>query len=787
MFSSYGRARTGNFVGRYRDELKALFFVAAAFFCGAFLYSYNPRDPSWFYHATHMAPATNWCGPLGATIAALLVYLFGDASKLIVLLLLFGSYASLRGDSWRRDYPRLISLLLLVPLVAALLQFHQVTPRLAFVVGGSAAEFILALLYTPFDRVGAGLFLYTHLASCIIIASRLSFLALLFGVGRAARSVLAFVWEHRLVQRLAIGMYKLVALLCIKPLGAVARFAWRLLDGTAFDAVFAEMEDAYADYEVPTDNYSAPPYHAQMPPVQVGSPRMQHDAMTENISAQEEKVPSWDADALEQLSLSHKRQETVVDEMGAGEKRGAYSLPRMDHFDTGDGSSKASNDAGENEVETTERARALEEKLARFGIMGRVTSIKGGPVVTLFEYEPDADIKISKILALEDDLALAMRATSIRIIAPIPGRSVVGFEVANEQRRNVLFGDLVKSDLYLKRSGALPLVVGQDTVGNPVVADLSSMPHLLIAGSTGSGKSVALNTMLSGLLGCLRPDELKLILIDPKRLEFSSYSDIAHLLFPIVTDITDVPAVLRWVVGQMEERYEKMAVRGVRSVDDYNQQAVSAGDEPFARIVLIVDELADLMMISGREVEDLIARIAQMARAAGIHMIVATQRPSVDVITGLIKVNFPARISFRVASKVDSRTILDCCGAERLLGRGDMLFFDASSVELRRIHGAYITSQQIADIVGQVRAQQEPSYLELDYQLDDTSGEISQEDEHLYGEVERFIEGVEEISISLLQRRFSIGYNRSARIVSVLEARGRILPSDGSKMRKVIH
>jgi len=437
------------------------------------------------------------------------------------------------------------------------------------------------------------------------------------------------------------------------------------------------------------------------------------------------------------------------------------------------------------ELET--RAQILQEKLERFGVMGKVVDIKRGPVVTLFEYKPAIDTKLSKILALEDDLAMALQALSIRILAPIPGTAVVGFEVANRELQDVLFADVIQSSIGKQFSGSLPLVLGKDTVGNHVLVDLAKMPHLLIAGSTGSGKSVALNGMLVSLLCKLNPEQLRVILIDPKRLEFASYADIAHLLFPIVTDPKKAAPVLRWVVKEMEARYEKMATCGVRNIFDYNmclQHEQHQERLPF--IVVIIDELADLMMTVGREVEDSITRIAQMARAAGIHMIVATQRPSVDVITGLIKVNFPSRISFRVTSKIDSRTILDCSGADKLLGRGDMLFLDATKSLLSRIHGAYLSNKEIDAVVNHIRAERVVEYLELPEAEIDQHDVLLEGDDQLYDQVVAFLEGIDEISISLLQRRFRIGFNKSARMISILESRGLILPADGSKTRKVV-
>jgi DNA segregation ATPase FtsK/SpoIIIE, S-DNA-T family len=426
------------------------------------------------------------------------------------------------------------------------------------------------------------------------------------------------------------------------------------------------------------------------------------------------------------------------------------------------------------------KAQALEEKLQHFGVRGKVSDIKRGPVVTLFEYQPAIDTKLSKILALEDDLAMALQALSIRILAPIPGRSVVGFEVANKKREDVFFADAIRSDMYQDHRGALPILLGKDTVGNQVVVDLATMPHLLIAGSTGSGKSMGLNTILMSFLYKLSPAQLRLVLIDPKRLEFALYADIAHLLFPIVTDSKRASLVLRWVVQEMEIRYEQMAGAGVRTIIEYNEK-----HQPLPYIVVIIDELADLMMTSGHEVEDLITRITQMARAAGIHMIVATQRPSVDVITGLIKVNFPSRISFRVTSKIDSRTIIDSTGADKLLGRGDMLFLDATTATIKRIHGSYVTNQEIETAVTHVRAQQKVDYVILIEQHEQHDS-LFTGDEQLYQQVIDFIETVDEVSISLLQRKFRIGYNRSARIIDMLESRGFILPTDGSKTRKVV-
>jgi DNA segregation ATPase FtsK/SpoIIIE, S-DNA-T family len=438
--------------------------------------------------------------------------------------------------------------------------------------------------------------------------------------------------------------------------------------------------------------------------------------------------------------------------------------------------------------ELQDKAQLLTEKLERFGISGAVLAIKRGPVVTLYEYQPHIDTKISKIIALEDDLALALQALSIRIIAPIPGRSVVGFEVANTERQAVTMASLVHSDIFTKTTAQLPLILGVDTIGDPVVVDLARMPHVLIAGSTGSGKSVALNTLLISLLCSRTPDECRIILIDPKRIEFSVYADIGHLLFPIVTDPRTASLVLKWVVKHMEDRYILLAQHGVRSSKEFNNRVQSGAiQEPsMPALVVVIDELADLMMTAGRDVEESIGRIAQMARAAGIHLVVATQRPSVDVITGLIKVNFPSRIAFRVASRVDSRTILDVGGADKLLGKGDMLFLDGSSAHVRRLHGAYVSDDEIHAVVHHLKCLGKPHYKNLTEELATIPSGGQEVHDGLYGEVVSYLKEIDEISISLLQRKFRIGYNRSARLIEQLEQQGLIMPPDGARPRKIV-
>jgi len=478
-------------------------------------------------------------------------------------------------------------------------------------------------------------------------------------------------------------------------------------------------------------------------------------------------------------------------------------------------------------------ARLLEKKLKDYNIDGEVVEICPGPVITMYEFSPAPGIKISRIAGLTDDLTMALQAMSIRIVAPIPGKGVVGIEVPNRDRDMVFLREIFNCEHFSHSKMKLPLALGKDIAGLPVVTDLAKAPHLLVAGSTGSGKSVSINTMILSLLYTSTPKDVRMIMVDPKMLEFSMYEGIPHLLLPVVTEPKKASLALKWAVNEMERRYTLLSDKGVRNIESYNKKLagelleqeelqslseaeiieelediVDNGEAPIDTlpfmvdddmllehshlpyIVVIVDELADLMMVAGREVEEHIARLAQKARASGIHLILATQRPSVDVITGLIKANLPSRISFQVTSKVDSRTILDTNGAESLLGNGDMLYMPPGTSRLQRIHGAFVSDSEVQRVVDFLKKQGKPVYEKSIMEMKDAdekgaSGNDEEQDER-WEDALRLVAETKQASISMVQRRLRIGYNRAARIVEMMESEGMIAPSDGtSKPREI--
>ena len=481
------------------------------------------------------------------------------------------------------------------------------------------------------------------------------------------------------------------------------------------------------------------------------------------------------------------------------------------------------------------QSEILSKALLSFGIEGKVTEVRPGPVVTMYEFEPAPGTKVARIVNLADDLALAMKAISLRIVAPIPGKSVVGIEVPNAQRETVSMKEVATSDAFTRARSKLTLALGKDIFGVPVTADLKTMPHLLVAGATGAGKSVSLNTMLISILLSARPHEVKLLLIDPKMLEFQTYDGIPHLLRPVITDPKSAARGLSWVVQEMERRYKLLAEAGVRNIDSYNRKVAGAqglvGDsgpetkpdqpelpiqflseeerlaagetaapegspgsltppptppEPLPYIVVMIDELADLMMVAPKDVEDKIARLAQMARASGIHLVLATQRPSVDVLTGLIKANFPARIAFQVSSKTDSRTILDANGAEALLGRGDMLYLASGTGRLMRIHGSFVSDDDVRQVVEFVKKQAMPSYNQELQSLKQEEAREEEAQDEVYEQAKDLVLSTGQASASLIQRRLRVGYPRAARMIEQMEAEGLVGAAGRDGRREVI-
>ena len=435
--------------------------------------------------------------------------------------------------------------------------------------------------------------------------------------------------------------------------------------------------------------------------------------------------------------------------------------------------------------EVRHNAKILQETLQSFNIDAKILNASQGPAVTRYELEPAAGVKVSKIVHLADDLALKLAATDIRIEAPIPGKAAVGIEVPNKKLTGVALRDVLDTDAFKLAAGGVPVSLGKDIAGNPVIADLTKMPHLLVAGSTGSGKSVCINTFIASILFKQRPEDVKLILVDPKVVELSNYNGIPHLLTPVVTDPKKAASVLRWAVREMDDRYKRFALTKTRDITRYNELHP---DEAMPFIVIIIDELADLMMVASNDVEESICRLAQKARACGMHLVLATQRPSVDVLTGLIKANVPSRIAFAVSSQIDSRTILDMAGAEKLIGKGDMLFAPMGASKPIRVQGAFISDSEIDSMVEFIKAQGQPHYDEAvqkaQSESSDEGGDFFEDD--LMPQAIDMVLETGQASASMLQRRFRVGYTRAARMVDMMEAMHIVGPNNGSKPREIL-
>ena len=786
---------------RRGGELIGIVVLAAGLSLGAALVTYHPDDSSAFYTSTNNA-ISNAIGYYGATVAWIFVGFVGFASLLFPLGLLVIGWQRFWGNELEFLQTKLIGSITLMIAAPPLLDliFAKVWVRGALLAaGGYLGQEIDRAATANLNRGGAAILFTTMLLVGLLLSTRISLAAIfvalqqkLVGFGRAMSLQWARLTERRRKEKMKEAIVRKHALRLVEaaesPLPAesgplvrevkgAGRFQIRKvtkadLRKAAEALAQQEQQDPFALYaERTVEGGGPPPDDFEEPLFLKPKPILRPPRRESRITKRESRPWNDLLPAVNLLSVGAK-QDQVNDEV---------------------------------HKKYLEIGRLIEERCREFAVEGEVTAYHPGPVVTTFEFKPSAGVKYAKVVNLGDDLALALKAESIRI-ERISGSSTVGIEVPNRKRDLITLRDIVDTEVFAQAPSLLTLALGKDIHGEPMVTDLSRMPHLLVAGATGAGKSVGLNSMIVSLLYKALPRQLRMLMIDPKMVELKIYEDIPHLLHPIVTDPKLASNALTWAVAEMENRYRTLAECGVRNVDQYNAllkdpeahrraRKAAPGDdaptpEPMHYIVVIIDEFADLMMIAPKDVEDSVTRLAQKARAVGIHLIVATQRPSVDVITGVIKANFPSRIAYQVASKVDSRTILDTQGAEKLLGSGDMLFLPPGTARIRRIHGAYVSEKEINEVVDIVKKNQgEPKFLEEITKVpEEKSGAdgIEYLDDPKYDEAIRVVLSTGQASASYLQRRLKLGYSRAARLIEIMEAHGIGGPSQGSKPREIL-
>ena len=764
------------------NELIGFLCVTLAVLIALALISYSPRDPALNVSASPAEEHTtrNWIGPTGAYGADLLFQCFGYAAFLLPIALAVLGWRWLRSQEVSSQAAKLIGYgLMLVSLPSLLSLWHVPAVRDAVPAGGLTGTLAAGGLLTGFNSIGANLVALALFLTAVFMTTRFSFSG-------------AHSWMS--------GPHG--------PVGAVGRLGLMQRAQARWRAWREEREQGRMRRRLEAMKVAGrPPVHQQI----LGSALGGRD-WSKNLDLPDEDERESEKDSERRgplLILNPEKTKEGASRRSATEPRiargaASYKLPSPGLLRPGERGEKFDED------ELKDRARAIELKCEEFEVKGRVTQINPGPVVTTFEFKPEAGIKYSRITSLADDLCLALQAESI-LIERIPGKSTVGIEVPNLRRQTIALREIIESSEFLNSPCRLTLAMGRDLHGHIRVTDLTQMPHLLIAGSTGTGKSVFINSMLISVLYKSTPDEVKFILVDPKRLELCLYEKIPHLLAPVVTDPRVASNVLRNATKEMEKRLSILAESGVRNIDQYNRQfqkGQSLGlfdnleaneNRPMPHILIVIDELADLMMVDTNNVEESVTRLAQMARAVGMHLLLATQRPSVDVITGLIKANFPARISFRVASKVDSRTILDANGSESLLGKGDMLYLPAGSARLHRIHGPLVTEDEITSVCDFWRSQAQAKYNEqlLEAPKDEKATAEEEEeaaagdagddvDDELYQDAVRVVCEMGRASTSTLQRRLRIGYGRAARLIDLMEKDGIVGPADGTRPREVL-
>ena len=752
------------------NEMVGFIGLSLAVLLALSLLSYSPHDAAFNVSAAPPlnGPARNWIGPVGAHLADLFFQFCGYSAFLFPAAMFLVAMRWFRTEEVGNPITKSIGMgMLVASLSSELSLLHAPQVRGALPPGGLLGSLLAEWLRAAFNPVGANLVCLATLLTAMFLTTTFSF-----------RSAVEWV-KKPLAEEGLVGQW----------LGKLKQ--WR-----------EEKESARLRKRVEQIKVSG------RPPVALQKSSTLEVDEEQEAEEEEDSKPNRAPTVIkfsdrDDLAVSSGKSPKKSPEPKVANGNKSYKLPSLSLLQQAERGEKMT------EAELKEYARAIEGKCGEFDVGGHVTQINPGPVVTTFEFKPEAGIKYSRIAGLGDDLCLALQAESI-LIERIPGKSTVGIEVPNPHRETIALRDVIESPEFSHPATKLTIPLGKDLTGRIRAADLTQMPHLLIAGSTGTGKSVFINSLLMGLLFKATPDELKLVLVDPKRLELGLYGDIPHLFTPVVTDPKVAANVLRNAVREMERRLKILAQRGVRNIDQYNRtfekaQSLSLFDhveevehKPLPYIVIIIDELADLMMVDTNGVEESITRLAQMARAVGIHLILATQRPSVDVITGLIKANFPARISFRVATKVDSRTILDANGAESLLGKGDSLYLPAGSSRLHRIHGPYVNENEVSAVCDFWREQAKAIYNEEllrppkdEHAAGDAGGDTGIEgaedvDDDLYQDAVRVVCEMGRASTSTLQRRLRIGYGRAARLIDLMEKDGIVGPPDGAKPREVL-
>jgi S-DNA-T family DNA segregation ATPase FtsK/SpoIIIE len=786
----------GSFVSRRLSEFIGVVMFAIALMWLISLVSYNPADPVWFFTTPTGHTPSNFGGRVGAFIAELSFQLLGYSAYLVPVVFVVAGWHYFWCRVPDAAYTKLVGAGLLFACVSSFLSLAFGSLRISgreLLAGGSLGKILASFLSDYLNKTGSIILILTLLFLSIILSTQFSFgrlFGVLFHIAQDRWAAFLGGIRARREERRREQQRQEVLKKHLEKSGKdtkVVRPAARTAANDQDDDDIDERDAAVAaraKIQTKSAAKEEPPRPSRAAAV-VGAA-----AAALRAASSRPTPPAIKRQAPVEPSLPLPEPEKLP----AERKRGAYVEPPLALLDAPKGERKV------DERELMEGAKLLEEKCREFSVEGAVVQIHPGPVVTTFEFKPDAGVKYSKITGLADDLCLAMQAESV-LIDRIPGKSTVGIQIPNPNREQISLRELLESEAYRRSTSKLTLALGKTIHGEPFVSDLATMPHLLIAGSTGTGKSVSVNAMLSSILFRASPDDVRLIMVDPKRLELGMYEDIPHLLTPVVVDPKLAANALRWAVREMEERYKTLAAVGVRNIEQYNRNIKQAqlenkgtviddkGNEvkalPF--IVVLIDELADLMMIAGNEVEESIARLAQMARAVGIHLILATQRPSVDVITGLIKANLPARISFRVSSKIDSRTILDGNGAEQLLGRGDMLYLPPASSRFIRLHGPYISEQETARLASFLRKQGKPIYDETITAEENKPGaDLDFDKDDLYDEAARIVVSSGQASISYLQRRLRIGFSRAARLVDMMEAEGLVSGGAGGKAREVL-